>query len=82
MNQQMKSQNAVCLNDMLEMLDELHSAASEGKGAEFAEMTHQELLSYLREVIFTAQEAMKEVQNHKKKQSPILRLVEQIEKVG
>jgi hypothetical protein len=82
MNQQHKSQTEVCLNDLLEMLDELHSAASDGKGAEFAEMTHQELMSYLREVIFTAQETLKEVQNHKKKQSPILRLVEKIEKVG
>jgi hypothetical protein len=82
MNQQHQSQTEVCLNDLLEMLDELHSAASDGKGAEFAEMTHQELMSYLREVIFTAQETLKEVQNHKKKQSPILRLVEKIEKVG
>jgi hypothetical protein len=45
-------------------------------------MTRQELLGFLREVIYTAQETMSEIQRQRRAQKPILRLVNNIEKVG
>lgn len=70
------------LNDLLETLDDLHSATSDGDAHAFSGMTHTELMSYLREVIYTAQETMREAQQQRKKHTPIVRLTNKIEKVG
>jgi len=73
---------AETLHDMLDMLDELHSIASEGNICDKASMSERELMSLLRDVIYTAQETMAEVQSQRKTQKPILRIVEKFEKVG
>lgn len=82
MNQQHPQHNIERLSDMLDLLDDLHSAASEDSDHEFSGMTRQELLGFLREVIYTAQETMSEIQRQRRAQKPILRLVNNIEKVG
>ncbi len=85
---QLQDQNQVgeSLTEMLEILDELHSVASDGQDApHYSGMTRKELLSLLREIAFTAQETIREIQSHKTVQMPILRLVDEqqkIEKVG
>jgi hypothetical protein len=82
MNQQHPLHNVERLSEMLDMLDDLHSAASEDSAYEFSGMTRQELLGFLREVIYTAQETMTEIQRQRRAQKPMLRLVNNIEKVG
>jgi DNA-binding response OmpR family regulator len=76
---------ASLLEDVLETLDELHTLASEGDAQTSTGMTRRELVSLLREMVFTAEETIRELQAQSSAQTPILRLVdkeESIEKVG
>jgi len=62
---------------LMDMLDELHSAA------DFAGLTEAEIAATLREIIYTAQETLHEIHSHKVAQMPALRLVDKkIGKVG
>ncbi|MCS6835858.1 MAG: hypothetical protein NZ750_07560 [Anaerolineae bacterium] len=68
---------------LMDMLDELHSAAEEGRAAEFIGLSAAELAATLREIIYTAQEALQEIQAHRVAQIPTLHLVDKkIDKVG
>ena len=82
MNQQDQSQQQENIESVLAWLDELHSAASEGTATELSQMNQRELVAYLREVIYTAQETIRELQSQPCAQMPILRMVNKIEKVG
>lgn len=55
--------NDARLFDLLQALDELHSAASEGNVRAVTPLSNAELVSWLYEVIYTAQEAMSEIES-------------------
>lgn len=70
------------LYDLLDLLDDVHSAATEGEVACFTGASETEVSALLREMIYTAQEALHEIHSHKVAQMPTLRVVEKISKVG
>ncbi len=82
MNELHQQTNNQRLNDLLDLLDELHSAASDATVTEFSGMTHQEVMGLLREVVYTSQETMRELQQHRKKATAFIRVAHKIEKVG
>lgn len=47
---------------MVETLDALHSAASEGRVRDVSPLTHAELIGWLYEVVYTAQETLAEIE--------------------
>ncbi len=49
------------LGELYEALDELHSAASDGQLSEMTKLSKRELLAWLRDVIYTAQETIEEI---------------------
>jgi hypothetical protein len=53
------------LDEVLEILDDLHTAASENTLNTYTTMSRHELVAMLREVVYTAQEAIKEIENGK-----------------
>ncbi len=55
--------NTARLSGVLEALDELHSAASDGNVRAVTPLSNAELVSWLYEVIYTAQETMHEVES-------------------
>jgi len=68
---------------LMDMLDELHSAAEEGHAAQLLGLSDAEIAATLREIIYTAQETLHEIHSHKLAQMPTLRLVDKkIGKVG
>jgi hypothetical protein len=50
------------LAELLEALDELHTAASEGQLYNVISLNQREVLAWLREVVYTAEEAMLEIE--------------------
>jgi arginine utilization protein RocB len=80
--------NLLRLDDVLETIDQLHSAISEGSNQEFAHLNEQDLVSTLRELIYTAQETVQEIETRRakrrknRKQQPMLRIVPKIDKAG
>lgn len=64
------------LGDLLELLDQLHSAASEDDLKAITALTTQELLALLREIAYTAQETIDEVERNISASEFVLRLVE------
>lgn len=62
------------LSWLLEAVDELHSAASEGELGALTSLSDYEVVSWLREVIWVAQEALTELEEHEN-QEPRLFLV-------
>jgi hypothetical protein len=77
---------SINVEDVLEYLDQLHSAASEDEGQSFAGMNETELLNALREIVYTAQEAITELETSRaKRQSknkPVLQLIQKVERAG
>ena len=55
--------NTARLSDVLVALDELHSAASDGNVRAVTPLSNAELISWLYEVIYTAQETMNEIES-------------------
>jgi hypothetical protein len=55
--------NTARLGGLLEALDELHSAASDGNVRAVTPVSNAELMSWLYEVIYTAQETMIEIES-------------------
>lgn len=53
--------NTARLSDLLEALDELHSAASDGNIRTVTPMSNAELKSWLYEVMYMARETMDEI---------------------
>mgnify|MGYP003537330893 CR=1 FL=1 len=66
------------LEAVFEVFDDLHDAASEGQLQDLTALDNRELLGWLRELVFTAQETISEIENRTARtarQEPILRLV-------
>ena len=55
--------NTARLGNVLEALDELHSAASDGNVRAVTPLSNAELMSWLYEIIYTAQETMIEIES-------------------
>ena len=76
------------LTDVLEYVDALHTAASEGESQDFTGMNEAEMINHLREIIFTAQEALIEIDAQRAlkfgapAQWPTLHIVPKIHKAG
>lgn len=58
-----------------EVLDELHSAAADGRLHLLTTMTQRELLGWLRDLMYTAQETIEEIEDRMERQAPPLRLI-------
>lgn len=56
--------NDVRLDSLGALLDELHSAASEGQLPTVTPLSNTELVSWLRELIYTAEETIVEIEEH------------------
>ncbi|MBA3875140.1 MAG: hypothetical protein H0X30_38945 [Anaerolineae bacterium] len=66
------------LEAVVEVFDDLHDAASEGQLQELTALDNRELLGWLRELVFTAQETISEIESRTARttrQEPVLRLV-------
>ncbi len=61
-NQQARLEQVNDMNATLELLDQLHNAASEGQLAELTHMNKRELIAYLREVMYVAEQTIEELQ--------------------
>lgn len=74
------------LESVLDYIDQLHSAASEGESPSLNTMSEAEVMNYLREIIYTAQETLAEIEtsytHRKRKQQPVLRIMPKIDKAG
>jgi hypothetical protein len=63
---------------VFEAIDDLHDAASEGQITRLTALDKQELVGWLQELIFTAQETITELEAraaHSARQEPVLYLV-------
>lgn len=59
-----------------ETLDDLHEAASDGQLHTLTSLTNRELVCWLRDLVYTAQETIAEIENGKPVyQAPPLRLI-------
>ncbi len=80
--------NRLSLDDVLETIDQLHTAISEGSSQQIAHLDEQDLVNTLRELIYTAQETVEEIELRRakrrktRKQQPVLRIVRKIDKAG
>lgn len=63
------------LSTLLDALDELHSAASDGNVLSVTTMSNAELMGWLREVIYTARETMEEIEENNSQREVGLSLV-------
>jgi len=74
------------LEDVLDYIDQLHSAASEGESDTLNQMSEAELMNYLQEIIYTAQETLAEIEatraHRSSKHQPVLRILPKIGKAG
>lgn len=69
------------LANLYDTLDDLHTAASEGTLQTVTTLDPRELVAWLKDFVFTAQETIRELDKparppRRGKQSPVLRLVE------
>ena len=68
--------NDMRLAGLFQSLDELHNAASEGSLQSVTPLSNAELLGWLQELIYTAEETIEEIrQQETKPATPHLRLV-------
>lgn len=67
---------------ILQQLDDLHTAASEGQLEQANRMSKREMAGYLREIIYTAQETLDEIERNHQPSPVVLRIVEQPNDVG
>lgn len=80
--------SSIHLEDVLEYIDQLHTAASEGTTQNFTGSDDAETMSLLRDLIYTAQEAIVEIEalrarkRQRRNKQPVLRLVKKIDKAG
>lgn len=64
------------LTDLFQALDQLHSAASEGQLHTLTPLPEKELLGWLHDLIYTAQETISEIESIAPCQdTPLLRIV-------
>jgi hypothetical protein len=64
------------LDEVLEVLDELHTAASEGQLPAMTPLNRRELIALLRELVYTAEETIAEIEQSTKRPEAVLWLVE------
>lgn len=70
------------LADFYDTLDHLHTAASEGALQTVTSLDQRELIAWLKDFVYTAQETIREINKqtkacpHKGKNAPVLRIVE------
>jgi hypothetical protein len=60
---------------MIEVFDNLHTAASEGQLEAMTTLNNRELVGWLRELMFTAQETISEIESTRMYGEPVIRLV-------
>ena len=60
---------------MFEVFDNLHTAASEGQLEAMTTLNNRELVGWLRELMFTAQETISEIESTRIYGEPVIRLV-------
>ncbi len=78
------------LEDVLDYIDILHSAVSEGTTSTYVgELNDEDVLNVLRDLIYTAQETVTELELKRAKQrrkrqrkQPVLHIVPKVEKAG
>ena len=66
------------LSAVFEAFDELHNAASEGQLHELTPLDNRELVGWLQELVYTAQETIAELEKRnarRARQQPTLRLI-------
>lgn len=70
------------LPDLLTLLDDLHSAVTEGELPRFTTLSTEEVSEMLKELVYVAQETLRELNQNPQKQAvrrprqPVLRLVQ------
>jgi hypothetical protein len=65
------------LADLFEVLDQLHSAASEGRLSAETTLSEREMVAWLHELIYTAQQTIEEIEaNQPQRTRVFLRLLE------
>jgi hypothetical protein len=64
------------LADLFDALDELHTAASEDQLGKVTTLNNRELVAWLREFVYTAQETIQEIDHQERQVGFVLRLVE------
>lgn len=70
--------SGIHLEDVLEVIDTLHTAASDGQPEHFAGMTESDVINYLHDIIYTAKETIQEIERtraQRSKAQPFLRIV-------
>ena len=69
--------NDARLTALFQALDELHSAASDGELPAFSPVPESEIVGWLQDLVFTAQETIAEIEKARKpvQVQPALRLV-------
>ncbi|MCA9884386.1 MAG: hypothetical protein KC546_05580 [Anaerolineae bacterium] len=70
------------LDCILDALDQLHNMITDDGMSRQADISDRETISLLRDVIYTAQETINEIEARQVTQMPILQLVEHQEKIG
>lgn len=63
------------LEALFEMVDDLHNAATEGQLQAVTSLNNRELVGWLRELMFTAEETISEIERQTVYAEPIIRLV-------
>lgn len=64
------------LGDLYEALDALHTAASTGQLETQTSLNERDLIGLLRDMMYTAQETIQEIEKNRPRRDPILRLVQ------
>ena len=67
------------LADIFEQLDQLHTAVSEGQPHTLTTLDKQDVVGWLQELIFTAEETVKEMERRSAETKPIIRLLDRPE---
>ncbi len=60
---------------LFEMFDDLHNAATEGQLHTVTSLNKRELVGWLRELMFTAEETISEIERQAVYAEPVIRLV-------
>lgn len=63
------------LEDLFQVLDDIHTAASDGRLQSVTTLTNAELMSWLYELAYTAEETIDELRKAESNTVPCLRLV-------
>lgn len=73
------------LEDVLAYMDMLHNAASDEQTRKEHDMDSAEMTSVLKDIIYTAQETLAEIETHRARNrhaQPMLRILPKVDKAG